>query len=77
MSRKYILKLKNESNQLIKTFFVLIQFLYPPPFQKKLFNHAMVIYFKCQLKPLKLYVYIFFTKVMLFAALQVNLTPAD
>lgn len=37
----------------------------------------MVIYFKCQLNPLKLYVYIFFTKVMLFAALQVNLTPAD
>lgn len=76
MSRKYTLKLKNESNQLIQTFFVLIQFLYPP-LQKKLFNHAMVIYFKCQLKPLKLYVYIFFTKVMLFAALQVNLTPAD
>lgn len=67
---------KNESNQLIKTFFVLIQFLYPPP-KKKLFNHTMVIYFKYQLKPLKLYVYIFFTEVMLFAALQVNLTPAD
>lgn len=74
MSRKYTLKLKNESNQLILCFNTVF---IPPPLQKKLFNHAMVIYFKCQLKPLKLYVYIFFTKVMLFAALQVNLTPAD
>lgn len=37
----------------------------------------MVIYFKGQLSLQNCMFTIFFTKVMLFTALQVNLTPAD